>query len=157
MDSNQKQRLLDKYWKAETSNDEESVLKGNFYELDNSEKEYFKILNQLEESSLDESFDEALMHKINTPRKISGWAVYKNNYKLMAASIVILMVSVLLVFNLKKDNVTPLAAEDDPKKAFEMTKQALMMISSRLNKGTDYTNELVKFDQAKTKINKLEN
>lgn len=157
MDLNQKKQLLDKYWKAETSNEEELVLKNSSEQMDSPEKEYFGLLNQLEAQSLDASFDEDLMQKISTPPRMSGWTVYKNNYKLIAASIVMVMVAGLLIFNFQKQKTAPLAMEDDPKKAFEMTKQALMMISSRLNKGTDYTNELVKFEQTKSKINKLEN
>jgi hypothetical protein len=158
MDSNPKKQLLDKYWEAETSNEEELALKSSSEQLDSPEKEYFEMLNKLDAEILDASFDKEVMQKITAPKQTSStWVVYRNNYKLIAATIVLVMVSGLLIFNFQKEKTAPLAMEDDPKKAFEMTKQALMMISSRLNKGTDYTNELVKFEQTKSKINKLEN
>jgi len=157
MDLSQKKLLLDKYWKAETSIEEESILKESFGKLNNAEKKYFKMLNKLEEINLDELFDEVIMGKIKLSGKISKWAIYRNNYNLIAASIVIVMVSVLLIFGFQKEKVKPVAMENDPRKAFEMTKQALMMISSRLNKGTEYTKEFSLFDQTKTKIKRLEN
>jgi hypothetical protein len=39
---------------------------------------------------------------------------------------------------------------DDPQKALEITRQALITISSGMNKGTAYVDNLQKFDEAKT-------
>ncbi len=157
MDLKQKQSLLDEYWKAETSIEEESVLKQEAKGNDSPEAQYFDILSRFDDIKLDDSFDDNFMKKTIPTDKTSTWDVYRNSYKLIAASIVIVLASMLLIFSIQQEKAKPLAMEDDPKKAFEMTKQALMMISSRLNKGTEYTKELGLFDHTKSKIKKLEN
>ena len=68
-----------------------------------------------------------------------------------AATITIGLITAVLVFN--DANKDPFA-EEDPEKALEATRNALMMIGAGLNEGQIHAMELTKFNKAKEELQK---
>jgi hypothetical protein len=128
-------KLLEKYWNGETSLEEEKVIKSHFKSNPalNNESNYFRYLTK--QKSV----------KYKGSKSISN----KKAWLSAAATITIGVITAALVFNdAKKD---PFAIED-PEKAFQATKDALMMIGSELNQGQSHTLELTKFNKAKEEL-----
>lgn len=128
-------KLLEKYWNGETSLEEEKVVKAHFksnLSLTN-EGRYFHFLEKQKEAKFEGS--KAVSRK-------KAWLS-------AAATITIGLVTAALVFNdAKKD---PFAI-DDPEKAFQATKEALMMIGNELKQGQNHTLELTKINKAKEEL-----
>ncbi len=138
--------LLEKYWKGETSLDEEREIKRHFAENPSltPEGRYFDALAGQKKRTA----DRAWKRPISMPR----W--------LVAASVT---VGVMVAFLVMKDAEEKQAFNvDDPQTALEITRNALMMVSSNLNQGTSYSQELDKLNDGKTytmpldKINKAQ-
>ena len=129
------ENLLEKYWKGETSLEEEKVLKAHFKSNPglSNESHYFRYLNK-QKSTLYEG---------------SKGISKRNAWISAAATITIGVVTAALVFNDAKRD--PFAIED-PEKAFEATKNALLMIGGELQDGQNHTMELTKFNKAKEEL-----
>ncbi|MEO9481816.1 MAG: hypothetical protein ABJG47_00130 [Ekhidna sp.] len=128
-------KLLEKYWNGETSLEEEKVIKSHFKSNPalNNESHYFRFLTKQKSQKYEGS-------KVTSRKK--AWLS-------AAATITIGVVTAALVFNdAKKD---PFAI-DDPEKAFQATRDALMMIGSELNQGQNHTMELTKINKAKEEL-----
>ncbi len=128
-------KLLEKYWNGETSLEEEKVIKSHFKSNPalNNEGHYFRFLAKQK------------TQKYEGSKAISR----KKAWLSAAATITIGVITAALVFNdAKKD---PFAI-DDPEKAFQATKKALMMIGSELNQGQNHTLELTKINKAKEEL-----
>jgi len=130
------EQLLEKYWNGETSLEEEKKLKIYFQSNPSLTEEghYFRYLSGQKKVTY------------NQPRvsffKRHGWLS-------AAATIALGVLTALLVFNdAKKD---PFAVED-PKAAFEATKNALMMIGGKLQEAKDHSLELTKINKAKEEL-----
>ena len=67
-----------------------------------------------------------------------------------AAAVVVVLITISIFFN--TNNQQDKYSVDDPMEAFEVTRASLMMVSEGLNKGKTYSNELVKFEEAKKRI-----
>lgn len=134
------EKLVDKYWQGETSLEEERIVKAHFksnLELTN-ESNYFRSLNQKKSVKFD---GKGIKRKRST-----AWLS-------AAATILIGVFTAILVINdAKKD---PFAI-DDPAKALEATKRALMMIGAELKDGQSYTMELTKINKAKDELKETE-
>jgi hypothetical protein len=134
------EKLVDKYWKGETSLEEELVVKAHFKSNPalTNEGNYFRYLNSKK-----------------TEKYPGGKAKWKraNPWISAAATITIGVLTAVLVINdAKKD---PFAI-DDPAKALEATRQALFMIGSGLKDGQSYTMELTKINKAKHELEETE-
>lgn len=118
--------LLSKYWNGDTSIEEEKQIKEFFKENRSISPEgmYFKGLEQ--KQNLTSS------HSWKKPKNFTRWSV--------AASVSIGLLVALLVF--KDASKKEAFVVDDPKEALEITRNALMMVSSGLNEGTSYSAEL---------------
>lgn len=128
-------KLLEKYWNGETNLEEEKVIKSHFKSNPalNNEGHYFRFLAKQK------------LAKFEGSRTVSR----KKAWLSAAATITIGVITAALVFNdAKKD---PFAI-DDPEKAFQATKEALMMIGSELNQGQNHTLELTKINKAKEEL-----
>lgn len=128
-------KLLEKYWNGETSLEEEKVIKSHFKSNPalSNEGHYFRYLAKQQAQKYEGS-------KAMSTRK--AWLS-------AAATITIGVITAALVFNdAKKD---PFAI-DDPEKAFQATKEALMMIGAELNQGQSHTLELTKINKAKEEL-----
>ncbi|WP_424961697.1 hypothetical protein [Ekhidna sp.] len=128
-------KLLEKYWNGETSLDEEKVIKAHFKSNPalTNEGHYFRYLAKEKQV------------KYSGSKGISK----KRAWMSAAATITVGLITAVLVFN--DANKDPFAIED-PEKAFEATKNALMMISGELKEGKEHTLELSKFNKAKEEL-----
>ena len=128
--------LLEKYWKGETSLDEEAVIKSHFRSNPSltGDGTYFRYLSKQKEV------------KIEKPKSIMK---SKKTRFSAAATITIGVITAVLILNdARKD---PFAIED-PEKAFQATKNALMMIGTEINQGQKHTLELTKINKAKEEL-----
>ena len=128
--------LIEKYWNGETSLEEEQVIKNHFSTSPSltHEGHYFRYLNKQKQLNM-----EAPKSASRKPR----------TWMSAAATITIGLVTALLVFN--DANKDPFA-EEDPEKALEATRNALMMIGAGLNEGQIHAMELTKFNKAKDEL-----
>ena len=127
--------LQEKYWAGKTTVEEERILKEYFGKKESTETEslYFNHLKRASEQKPDRAF-------WHPGRKI-GWPRW-----LMAAAITVgILAGAYLVQIYQKQNAFLV---EDPQQALEITRQALMTISSGMNKGTVYVDNLQKFDEA---------
>ncbi|NQZ77219.1 MAG: hypothetical protein HRT61_14130 [Ekhidna sp.] len=128
-------KLLEKYWNGETSLEEETLIKEHFKKNPalGNEGQYFRYLADQKKVSYEGSTS----------------TLRKKTWLSAAATITIGLITAGLVFNdAKKD---PFAI-DDPEKALQATKEALLMIGSELKQGQDHTLELTKINKAKEEL-----
>jgi len=138
----QNNSLLQKYWEGRTSVDEEKELKNN--------------LSQSSEKSMEDLFFAELTkrkaiesnHKFTIP-KYKTFSIWKISS--VAATIVVLIAVSLSFYNQSNSNKYVV---NDPKKAYEISQQALMLVSSRLNNGKTYSENLNRINEVKKLINK---
>ncbi len=156
--------LLRKYWEGKTTLDEEKWLKehsgwsdGNKHEL-----EYFNYLqSQTEDKIRDGDFEKDILNAINSSHKRSR-SISLNYWRVAAAVILLITASIVLnemVFekqnnNVSGNNVVIVDTYDDPEKALEETKKALMFLSGKLNEGGAYTMEIKKFNESQEMLKK---
>jgi hypothetical protein len=160
MDSKQIELLLEKYWKCETSLEEEKVLREYFKQpvVADALKEsaiLFRYLEQQRQRTLsDVSFEGALKKRMQ-PTETKMRSLVLNTLRI-AAGISVVVASVWLV---RTQWQTSEATEitdtyDDPKKAFEETKRALQLISKNFGKAEKATANINLINEAKDKIQK---
>ena len=163
MNSNKAEVLIENYWAGETNLQEEEALKAFFASegLSHKDAAYFNYLQRKSmDDPLDKSFDEAILNKINQNSSASRLKVNSFSYWLVAASLaLILSIGVILKNEIFKTETPPpiiVQADtfDDPEKAFEETKKALLFLSSKLNESSEYTNQLSKFDESQEILKK---
>jgi len=125
MDSRTNQ-LLEKYWRAETTPEEEKLLK----ELMSSDPDssdqthYFEAISNLKHQKPEFAFQHP------------GKQIRRMWYTVAAS----LIIGIVVVSGLFRYNYTQAAYNvNDPDKAFEITRQALMMVSDGLNEGKNYS------------------
>ncbi len=128
-------KLLQKYWNGDTSLEEEQVIKSHFKSNPslNNESHYFRYLAN--QKSV----------KYEKPKAFNK----KKTWVSVAATVTVGIITAALVFN--DANKDPFAIED-PEKALQATKEALMMISSELKQGQNHTLELTKINKAKEEL-----
>lgn len=157
-------QLVEKFWRGETSLEEEATLSEFFAYNEIPEKyegaaAYFEMINEENMSlELDASFDEKILAEIEGKSKPKGAIVYLKPFFQAAAAVAAVLVLTLLVTSNNNDNTldaSSTAASDenvlhDPQvyEAFEQTRSALFMVSSKLNKGHDQSLKLSKFNEA---------
>ena len=156
MNSREAEDLLNRYWRCETSLEEENELRQFFLKEEVPEhlikfQKMFQYLHDQRVAALDESFDLKLMEKINDtktrniPRMSSTW------YKVAAAVILILsLVAINRQFMVVREKATQIVEDtfNDPEKALEETKRMLLLVSEKLNKGNDGMKKMAEFNKA---------
>lgn len=145
-------QLSEKYWKANTTLEEEQELRKNITSsndpIDPQEVEYFSTLEQFLSLKLDDDFDNRFFDKIESEQK--SVSIYRQKWFQLAAS-VMLMIGMVGGFHSYKQR--QLARQQEARAAFEVAKSALFMVSEKMNQGNQYTvNGLVKFDETQQKI-----
>ena len=130
--------LLEKYWKGETTLEEEKLIKSHFKSNPSltNDGHYFKYLANQKNTKMEE---------------VKPIASRSRTWLSAAATITIGLITAVLVFN--DANKDPFA-EEDPQKALEATRNALMMIGAGLNEGQQHAMELTKFNKAKEELQK---
>ncbi len=169
MDYNEINKLLEKYWNAETSPAEEKKLRA-LLSKPNLPPEYketadmFRFFNSEKKgNALGKDFDEKLLNKLSqdkaTTKVIPAWRRYS-----VAASVAILVTVGAAFYFQNQDfdlegqpkmSMTNAYAEDtfdDPQEAFEHTKKTLLMLSARLEKGSSQISKIEKLNDAQSKI-----
>ncbi|MEN8186135.1 MAG: hypothetical protein ABFR05_03280 [Bacteroidota bacterium] len=131
------EKLLEKYFAAETNLQEENILKEYFSKEDvpvHLEK-YKPIFNYFTNSNLDVN-----KKTITFPKKYY-WSKW-----LSIAAMVIFTVSIFTIYQ------NDLQEKEEARIAFEQTQKALDLISFNLNKGNDAIAQLETFEKTQNKI-----
>lgn len=133
------EKLLEKYWNGETTIAEEKLIKEYFKKNPSltGKGRYFADLDKAKQAVPNSRF----VHPVSTEKN-------KNWYPAVAAAIMLGIVVTAFLFNQNNTKQTQFAV-DDPKEAYEVTRQALMMVSEGLNKGKTYSYELEKINEVK--------
>ncbi|MBS1558999.1 MAG: hypothetical protein JST69_09770 [Bacteroidetes bacterium] len=161
MDSERIETLLEKYWNAETSLDEENELHLFFQAHPASEKwneaaALFRYLsNEKNKTIPDPFFDQAVTKQIGQRHK--GKTIrMRNGFQIMriAAGILVMVAAVYLIgMEVRKTSPQERAdTETDPQLAFEETKKALLMISRNFNKAQQEVGKINLLNEAEQKI-----
>ena len=163
MDSERIDELLDKYWKCETSLEEEKQLQAFFTEapVPDHWKEtaaLFRYFNDQKGKNLtDITFDRQVIRKIKAP---SGgrMATLVFHTLRIAAGIAVLIIAVWLVrLEVRKTSPAEMAdTYDDPHVAFEETKKALMIISKSFSTAEEQARKINLFNEARQDVMKEE-
>ena len=155
MDS-RRAELLEKYWDAETSLEDEKQLKELIKaEQDSEELEEVKALfdhfESESEQELDESFDDSILQMITEEKetKVVSLQDYFKRYASIAAAVVLIFVSGYMVME-QQNQYTSEDTFDTPEEAYAELKKQLLMVSNYMNKGNETINELASLGKAGT-------
>lgn len=160
MDASEIKKLEDKFWQGKTSLEEEKLLKslaqdgnGNF-----SQELKTYLLNTTEEKkpSLDKDFDSFILGKVEGKAKVRPMFTRYDFARIAAAIAVIVSLAYFSYTTLIERDIErqTLAKDtfDDPEKAFEETRKALMFAAGMMNKGLEPATELSKFHETELAI-----
>ncbi len=131
--------IQEKYWAGESTIEEERLLKAYYNKNRDAgaEADYFKQIQQSAKLKSPISFQVP-----DKKTRLPKWLA------IAAVSIgIIFSVSIIRSVNQQDEFLV-----DDPQEAMRITRQALMTISSGMNKGNSYAEAISKFDDAKTAI-----
>ena len=164
MDYNMIKDLLDKYWNCETSLEEEAELRTYFSsgEVHKDLKSYAPLFQYFKSESgirISKDFDKKITRQFETGEKPAKQRFLSIFYKVAAAVIFILFfVTIHQRFIDVKDKAVTVVKDtfDDPEKALEETKKALLLVSEKWNKGKSNISKLSEFNKAE-KIIRNEN
>jgi hypothetical protein len=169
MEWNRIEALVEKYWEGETSVEEEKELKQFFSTSDPSHwpesvrevADLFRYYAAEEATQpLGQAFDDRLFGQLKT--RPSGQEsklrpLYFNWLKLAACLVIV--VSAVLVFRNQSRKMETQAVRqseqdtfEDPQRAYEETRKALLLVSVQLNKGKSYAGEIRKINEAEDLI-----
>jgi len=157
------EKLLEKYWKGETSVDEEHRLQ-NYFSQEQVPRHlkavaplFQKFAMDRNTQTLEDDFDDMLLSQLEKPKK----SISLNTWLGIAAAFLLLFFSAILVNEVlpvqdaPQANTTQSAEKDtyeDPRLAYEQTKEALLLISTMMNKGTQQVEKLEKFHEAQITV-----
>ncbi len=147
------EKLLDKYWAAEASLEEEKELRSLL--ADNEAGEYEELTGMFDhfdaekEVSLGADFDTELMAMIEAEPevKVISFSEYFKRYASMAAAVLVLMVS-SYVFIQNQDSYVQEDTFESPEAALQEIKKQLLTVSMYMNKGNQQINELSNLGKA---------
>ena len=139
-------KLLEKYWQAETDLAEEQELKKL---LKTSKEPSFEkeaaLMDYFDEQagvSLDDQFDAEVLAAIEKPAaKVVSFKTYFNKYVGIAAAVLVMAISSVMFIQ----NQQAYQSEDtfeSPEEAYAELKKQLLMVSNYMNKGNNTVNEL---------------
>lgn len=161
MDLDRMNDLLQKYWNAETSLEEEQQLREFFAKepVPENLKEtagLFQYFEMQKKVGIDDvAFDRELKQKIKPAGKVINLSLMQVA-RIAAGLFVVVAATFFVRQEIKKAYPdAPTAEEDtysDPKVAFEETKKALMMISKSFNKAQKEASKINVFNEATDKI-----
>lgn len=167
-------QLEEKYWKGETSLEEERELKSAAVEgSEDLSPEFIELVaaigDEADQSNvqLDDSFEsefwEAIQEK-NDPKMVRGRFTPLEFVRYAAAAVVLLCFSFAIWYAVGDTNQAAVVASvqqeeqfDSPERAFEEAKQALSFASSKLNKAKKPVQNIEKFHQATLSVSGMSN
>jgi hypothetical protein len=160
MDSKRIEQLLEKYWNAETSLEEEQELHRFFRGTDVPEnlKEtaaLFRYFETEKSKTLNENFDASVTKQIK--QRQGGKIVSMTNWfqiARVAAGVAVVVAAVYLVgHEVRKSSPTEITdTEIDPKLPNEQTKKALLMMSKNFHKAQNEASKINLLNEAEQKI-----
>lgn len=147
-------KLLEKYWNCETSLEEEKHLQAYFHKasVPESLKETANLFRYFEEHRkqdiTDISFDKDLTRKIKIAKGKMASLLF--NSMRIAAGIAVLFIAVWFVRTEVRQGSPAEMTDtyDDPRMAFEETKRALMMISKSFSTAEEQAKKINIFNEA---------
>ena len=139
------EKLKQKYWEGKTSIEEENMLKKHFQKESSRETEAGFFAEIAKRKSVESPM------KFFLPKRKSRlmWQITT-----MAASILILVAFAIGLGNFNSKNQY---AIDDPQQAYKISRQALMLVSTELNKGKTYCSKMDKINEVKQEIKQIIN
>jgi hypothetical protein len=131
--------LLDRYWKGETSLEEEAALFDSMKDSEGPDALYFKMITEARAQKSQLTFDDIRTYnKAREPE--ARQAMIKPLYRRLAsvAAVLLFVLAAVGLWNYTHQSTTtsPAFAEtyDDPYEAYEEVKEALAFVSAKLNK-----------------------
>jgi hypothetical protein len=157
MDSKRLEELLQKYWDCETSLEEEKQIHEYFRNENVPEKlketaGLFHYFEQQQNRAVNEQFDKTVLGKLKKPQgRVTN--LFQTSLKI-AAGVAVLVVAVFFVREeiRKSDTVAMEDTYDDPQKALEETKKALLMISKGFGRAEQQAKKINLINEAQDKI-----
>ncbi len=157
MDS-RRAELLEKYWEAETSLEDEKELRRLIKDAQASEEleEVNALFDHFDTEStigLDESFDESILEMISEEKatKVISISGYFKQYASIAAAVIVMVVSGYMFVQ----NQNQYASEDTfdtPEEAYAELKRQLLVVSNYMNKGNETMSELANLGKVGTEL-----
>jgi len=153
-------KLIEKYWNAETNLEEELELKKMIKSSsDPNTEDLDTLLNYFDQEShktLDDSFDDEVLAMIEEENetKVVSFNDYFRKYASIAAAVVVMAVSSVM-FIQNQNEYSSEETFDTPEEAYAALKEQLMMVSSLMNKGNNTVNELSALGSATDKIGEI--
>jgi len=134
-------KLIEKYWEAETTPQEEEQLMNTFARHHSPEGQYFQFIAEARKQKSMLTIDDIDAYNLKQTLNASRVTV-RPLYRWMAsaAAILIIVMSAFGVWKYSQQTVEqPQMAEtfEDPYEAYEEVRQALAFVSSKLNKSQD--------------------
>lgn len=153
MESQKIDEWLEKYWKGETSLEEEAQLRRYFQEQEppphlRSVAALFQHYDT--PPRLDAAFDEQLKPHLRDEKTVPMWPKLLR----IAAVVTIFLAGAWWFTQVYNSPPTPAPVAvvqdtyEDPERAYEEAKQALLLVSSLMNEGTRHLTKLEEFDEA---------
>ncbi|MBM3403941.1 MAG: hypothetical protein FJY10_03525 [Bacteroidetes bacterium] len=154
--------LIKKYFDGETTLEEEQQLRTFFSQEDVPEelvafKELFGYYHASAEESLDDTFEKSIMAQIEKDVIKPIGFNRKKMYSIMGiAAGILILIGVLFYTDFFQSFQTDSSGSDaESEMAYLQTKQALLLISTSLNKGLDQASKLSAFNKGVEHMNKL--
>lgn len=160
MDLLELDQLLDKYWKCETSLEEERLLQDYFRSGDipkgmNAAAALFQFFETEKGKSLGNNFEGLVTKKLKERRKgkIVSMVSFGNIARIAAGIVVVVAATFFIRQEVRKSYPKELQdTYSDPKMAFEETKRALEMISNSFGVAKKEVNKIQMINEAEKKI-----
>jgi hypothetical protein len=162
MDSNRLDELIKKYWDCETSLEEEAQLREYFNGNDVPEQwketaALFRYFEEQKSKSVEPQFEPTVVNRLESSKLKPEGRVAKlfANAMRMAAGVAVLLLAVYFVRQEIRKTDDHLAVKDtfnDPERAFEETKKALLMISKGFGSAGQHAKKINMINEAREKI-----
>ncbi len=159
MDYNQLETLIKKYWDCETSLEEEERLREWFrtHEVPERFKDTAKLFSYFDEQkqkATGDRFDKEIVARVTSP-KGKTVALWQTTAKI-AAGIAVVAAAVFFVQQEIQEK-PDMATIEDPQKALEETKKALMMISKGFSTAEEQAKKINVLNEAEDKVKEKKN
>lgn len=162
MNPDKVKQLLEKYWEGQSSLEEESIIKSYFSsgQVDAEFQKYLPYFSGIEEKKKD-TFNLSLNDLIDaggTNSRPTSKVIRMQWLRQVAAVMILgIVVSGVFLVTQTKDN-SPVATEnlstEGQTQAYHDTKNALLLVSKKLNAGTQHLRQIGKIDETKKNISK---
>lgn len=142
MEPSDKRRLLDAYWEGLSSTEDDLRLNQELTP-DDKDQSYFELLEEFRSIKLSNGFEDRLISSLprQQERKI------KRSWLRMAAAVAV-VVGVGLTYLRHNYPLVSDGLTSEERKQLELTKEALLLMSTKMNEGLNFTYALGEFDEA---------